>query len=129
LSLVRRELFTRLEGFDEGYLAYPEEVDFALRPRRPGAHSYSLKAARVFHTAGVSTNQVRATRPYQSLRCRLLCAYWHRPRWEAVILLAFTFTAAATVYLPRAALRGVRCDVAATAATYRRFGGDVLSHA
>jgi N-acetylglucosaminyl-diphospho-decaprenol L-rhamnosyltransferase len=123
---VQRELFARLGGFDERYFLYFEEVDFALRARRHGARSYFLKEARIFHAENVSSNQVRGTRLYHSLRSRFLFARRHWPRWQANLLVVLTLTVELTARLARAALRRSGSDVSATASAYGRLLGDLL---
>jgi hypothetical protein len=121
---VRRELFTRLGGFDERYFLYFEEVDFALRARRHGARSYFLHEARLVHAANVSTSQVRATRLHHSLRSRLLFAYQHWPGWQARVLVVLTLTVELLARLSHAALRRSGSEISATTAGYGRLLAD-----
>lgn len=123
--LVRRELFTRLGGFDERYFLYFEEVDFALRARSQGAHSYFLREASVLHVGNVSSNQVRDARLYHSLRSRLLFGYRHWPRWQANLLVVLTITLEPAARLTKAALRRSTPELSATTAAYRRLFGDL----
>lgn len=69
--LVRGELFRKLNGFDERFFVYFEEVDFSLRARRLGYSSYLLTGATAFHKGGGCTDAVKATRLFYSLRSRL----------------------------------------------------------
>jgi N-acetylglucosaminyl-diphospho-decaprenol L-rhamnosyltransferase len=126
---VRRELFTRLGGFDPRYFLYYEEVDFALRARRSGVRSYFLREAMILHAENVSSDQVPAAQLYHSLRSRRRYAEEHWPRAQAAVLLGLTLTVEATARLLRAALRGGGSDLAATVAAYRRFARDLLAHA
>jgi GT2 family glycosyltransferase len=122
---VRRDLFTRLGGFDERYFLYFEEVDLALRARRRGARSYFLKEARVFHAGNVSSNQVRGTRLYHVLRSRLLFAYEHWPRWQAAVLVVLTLSVELAARLARAVWRRDGSDLSAVAAAYDKLLGDL----
>lgn len=124
---VRRELFTRLGGFDERYFLYFEEVDFALRARGEGARSYFLREASVLHIGNVSSNQVRDVRLYHSLRSRLLFGQRHWPRWRANLLLILTLTVEPTARLASAALHRRASDVSATVVAYRRLVSDLSS--
>jgi GT2 family glycosyltransferase len=72
---VRRELFEKLEGFDERFFVYFEEVDFSLRAKRLGWASFYLATAQAFHAGGGTSNQVKAKRLFYSLRSRLLYAF------------------------------------------------------
>ncbi len=69
--LVRGELFRKLNGFDERFFVYFEEVDFSLRAKRLGCSSYLLTEATAFHKGGGCTDAVKATRLFYSLRSRL----------------------------------------------------------
>jgi hypothetical protein len=69
--LVRAELFNKLNGFDECFFVYFEEVDFSLRAKRLGYSSYLLTGATAFHKGGGCTDAVKATRLFYSLRSRL----------------------------------------------------------
>jgi len=69
--LVRGELFRKLNGFDERFFVYFEEVDFSLRARRLGYSSYLLTGATAFHKGGGCTDAVKTTRLFYSLRSRL----------------------------------------------------------
>lgn len=69
--LVRGELFRKLNGFDERFFVYFEEVDFSLRAKRLGYSSYLLAGATAFHKGGGCTDAVKATRLFYSLRSRL----------------------------------------------------------
>jgi N-acetylglucosaminyl-diphospho-decaprenol L-rhamnosyltransferase len=82
--LVRRELFESLGGFDERYFVYLEDLDFSLRARRAGWHSYYLATARAFHRGGGTSDQVRAERLVYLLRSRLQYARRHFSRAAAL---------------------------------------------
>ena len=69
--LVRRSLFDRMEGFDERFFVYFEEVDLALRARRAGFASYYCAEARAFHSGGGSSRQIKGQRLFYVLRSRL----------------------------------------------------------
>lgn len=75
--LVRRDLFIQLDGFDEQFFVYYEEVDFAYRARKAGFRSYYLNDTSAFHLGGGVSNQVKARRLFYTLRSRLLYAVKH----------------------------------------------------
>jgi N-acetylglucosaminyl-diphospho-decaprenol L-rhamnosyltransferase len=123
---VRHELFERLDGFDERYFIYFEEVDFALRARRQGARSYFLKEAKVFHQANVSTSEALAMRIHHSLRSRLLYARRHWPRRQASALVLLMLTVEPVARLGRAALRASGSELGATIVAYGRLTLDLV---
>jgi len=51
---VRRELWEALDGFDEDFWMYVEDVDFSFRAQLLGWHAAFAPAARVFHKLGGS---------------------------------------------------------------------------
>jgi len=53
--VVRREVFEKIGGLDEGYFLYFEEVDFCRRARRAGWTCWTVADARVVHREGSST--------------------------------------------------------------------------
>lgn len=123
--LVRRDLFTRLGGFDTRYFIYYEEVDFALRALQQGFRSYFLKQARILHAANVSSDQVRDVRLYHSLRSRLIYARRHWPRWQAIVLAVLTLGVELPARLTMALLRRSGSDFSATASAYGMLAGDL----
>lgn len=91
--LIRRSLFEALDGFDERFFVYLEEVDLAYRARRLGYPSYFLSHVPVYHEERVSSEQVRAQRLFYLLRSRTEYARKHWPAWQARLLAALILTA------------------------------------
>jgi GT2 family glycosyltransferase len=75
--IVRAELFRALNGFDERFFVYFEEVDFSYRALMAGYKSVYLSDARAFHAGGGVSRQVRAARLFYLLRSRLLYGLKH----------------------------------------------------
>jgi len=75
--LVREKLFCELNGFDERFFVYFEEVDFSYRAFKAGWRSYYLANCRAYHKGGGSSEQVKAKRLFYSLRSRILYGYKH----------------------------------------------------
>ncbi|RYH70069.1 MAG: glycosyltransferase family 2 protein [Alcaligenaceae bacterium] len=88
--LVRRALFESLNGFDERFFVYFEEVDFSYRARKIGWRSLYLADAQAFHLGGGTSNQVKTRRLFYSLRSRLLYAFKHFSWMNSVVVLATT---------------------------------------
>ncbi|WLW50643.1 glycosyltransferase family 2 protein [Streptomyces sp. YU58] len=119
--LVRRPLFCELDGFDERYFLYLEDVDFALRARCAGWPTYYLRQARVHHAENVSSTQLGPWRHYLMLcsRSRYAFRHWTRPR--AWLLMALTLSVEPVARLATAAVRGQWADLWTTVAVYRQF--------
>lgn len=119
--LVRRHLFTELNGFDEGYFLYMEEVDFALRARRLGRPSYHIAQARVFHAEAISSAQLGPWRHYLMLCSRTRYMLRHWPKRQAWLLIGLSLSVEPAARLLGAALRGQPVDVRGTLAVQRAF--------
>lgn len=68
--LVRAPLFWQLQGFDERFFVYFEEVDLAYRAKQLGWASLYLAEVRAFHKGGGTSDQVRGRRLFYALRSR-----------------------------------------------------------
>ncbi len=60
--LVRREALDQVEGFDEGYFMYSEELDLCRRLKEAGWRIFYLPFAQVIHYEGRSSEQAIAAR-------------------------------------------------------------------
>lgn len=88
--MVRRELFESLNGFDERFFVYLEDLDFSYRARQAGWRSVYLSDVQAFHAGGGTSNQVKAKRLFYSLRSRLLYAFKHFSWGGAVLVFLST---------------------------------------
>jgi GT2 family glycosyltransferase len=118
--VIRRSLYDALEGFDERFFVYFEEVDLSLRARQAGYRSAFFAGARAFHHGGLSSEQVKAARLFYSLRSRLLYAWKHFPRGQRYVVFAITFAIEGPARLLRAIPSGHRAIVE-TLRAYRRL--------
>jgi len=69
--LIRRDLFKKLNGFDERFFVYMDEVDLSYRANCIGFDSYFISEVKAFHQGGGSSDQIKAKRVFYSLRSRL----------------------------------------------------------
>jgi N-acetylglucosaminyl-diphospho-decaprenol L-rhamnosyltransferase len=75
--LIRSEIFRSLNGFDESFFVYFEDLDLSYRVKKLGWLSYYLADARSFHKGGGTSENIKATRLFYSLRSRILYGYKH----------------------------------------------------
>jgi len=75
--LVRHKLFESLDGFDERFFVYFEDLDFSCRARQAGWQSYYLTTAQAHHKGGGCSERVKAQRLYYSLCSRILYSNKH----------------------------------------------------
>jgi N-acetylglucosaminyl-diphospho-decaprenol L-rhamnosyltransferase len=72
--VLRREVWTRLGGFDEGFFLWYEDVDLAKRLRGGGFHNLVTGSARVGHSGAEAFVQVEPRRQ-QAIRLRSVERY------------------------------------------------------
>ncbi|MEU6354142.1 glycosyltransferase family 2 protein [Streptomyces sp. NPDC047072] len=116
--LVRRPLFVELEGFDDRFFLYFEEVDFALRASRNGWASYFLGDALVYHAEHVSSDKARGRGLRHLLCSRTLYAFLHWPHRDARLLIALTLLLELPGRIVRAGIRGSGSEIRDTAVAY-----------
>ncbi|TAL98900.1 MAG: methyltransferase domain-containing protein [Paraburkholderia sp.] len=78
--LIRRSLFTKLNGFDEHFVpAYCEDVDLAFRVRQSGKKVYYQPESTIIHYEGIShgTDTGTGIKAYQVVNQKKLRERWH----------------------------------------------------
>lgn len=116
--LVRRDLFSRLGGFDERFFVYFEEVDFAWRARAAGWRSRFLADVMAYHKGGGTTDRVKAQRLFYSLRSRILYAFKNLDSLSAWGVLLVTLLLEPLSRLGQATLRASFEDAKAVVRAY-----------
>ena len=75
--LINREILQSIGGFDESFFVYFEDLDLSYRLHKQGYRSYYLADVQSFHKGGGTSEAIKATRIFYSLRSRILYAYKH----------------------------------------------------
>jgi len=84
---VRRKLFVSLDGFDERFFVYLEDLDFSLRADRLGFKTHFIATIKSMHIAGGISRQIKAKRLFYSLRSRIIYSYKHFNFLSATLIL------------------------------------------
>ena len=79
--LIRRDLWTRLGGFDLRYFMYGEEADLCLRARRLGFRPMITPDAQIMHLVGAASASKAAKRILVT-KARVTLIRDHWPRWQ-----------------------------------------------
>jgi GT2 family glycosyltransferase len=87
---IRHSLFLKLNGFDERFFVYLEDLDLSLRSHQLGWRSIYLTDAQAFHVGGGTSRRVKAHRLFYSLRSRQIYAFKHFSRFAASVVLFST---------------------------------------
>jgi GT2 family glycosyltransferase len=85
--IVRRQVFEELEGFDERFFMYFEDLDFAFRAKKAGWQSYYLAETKALHYGGGASYQVKDKRLFYMLNSRVLYIAKHFGRLAALGIL------------------------------------------
>ena len=80
--MFKREVLIQTGLFDEDFLIYCEEVDWAWRIHKAGWHILCVPQAHVTHLGGQSTSQVRAWSMLNLWKSRLQLYDKHYPLWK-----------------------------------------------
>lgn len=117
--LIRSSLFARLEGFDERFFVYWEDVDISRRLRNLGYESVYLASAQAFHKGGGTSARVKSQRLYYSMRSRIQYGFKHfgsMDRWALVVITLMIEPIARCLHA------GARGDVAGLRNTLKGYG-------
>lgn len=85
--MIKRQVWEALEGLDERFFLYYEEIDFCLRARRAGWQTWFDPTVEIFHAIGASSETVK--RIATLARYRSLADYFakHRPNRTGLVRL------------------------------------------
>lgn len=119
--LVRRKTFLDLQGFDERFFVYWEEVDFCLRARKIGWRTYYFADSVAFHKGNGSSDRVKAKRLFYELRSRVLYAFKHFSWVEGYVILFLAAAIEPISKLMLSILRGSSENFFDTISGYRLF--------
>lgn len=124
--LMKRSLFDALEGFDEHFFVYFEDLDLSLRAYQAGYRNVYLTEAIAFHAGGGTSRQIKARRLFYSLRSRLFYGIKHFSSWQVWILMVITMSIEPVSRILYSLTKGVRCseDVANTWRAYTMLWSD-----
>lgn len=75
--IVRRTMFETLDGFDERFFLYYEDVDLCARAWQLGWRCRFYATPSAVHLGGGTTSQIKALRAFYNARSRVLYAHKH----------------------------------------------------
>jgi GT2 family glycosyltransferase len=117
--LIRSSLFDQLDGFDERFFVYSEEIDLSYRAHRLGYRSIFLADVAAYHRGCASSDKVKAKRLFYYLRSRILYAFKH---FNPAAALLFSFTTLCIEPLARLGYALARRSSTGVLETLKGFG-------
>ena len=109
--MVRRKLFKSLNGFDEDYFVYFEEVDFCLRAKKAGYKTMFLSSSNVKHIGNITSKSVPIDVLSYSLMSRLIYFKKHKSVMEFSIMLCYMFSLEFFIRSIKSILRGNKTSI------------------
>jgi GT2 family glycosyltransferase len=85
--LVRHSVYQELNGFDERFFVYYEELDFSLRAVQKGWKTCYLSDFQAYHKGGGATDAIKDIRLYYALRSQILYGFKHFNRFTAFLVM------------------------------------------
>lgn len=127
--LVRRSVFDALDGFDERFFLYLEDLDFSCRASEAGWTTWYLADAQAFHAGGGTSRQIKALRLFYALRSRLQYAHKHFGAPGLAAVAASTLVVEPVARTGQALARGAWAAVGETWSAYALLWRWLLSAA
>lgn len=115
---VRADLFRRLNGFDERFFVYLEDIDFSWRAAQNGYRCYFLAEAQMYHKGGGVSEQIKDQRLFFALRSRIQYAFKHLRPESAWAVTLVTLAVEPFLRLLRSLLHGSFAELANTASAF-----------
>jgi hypothetical protein len=89
--LVKKHLFERLDGFDESFFVYFEEVDFSRRAYELGFRTSYITEAKAYHKGGGTSEKVKGKRLFYNAQSRVIYAFKHFGLIKGLILMGLVY--------------------------------------
>jgi N-acetylglucosaminyl-diphospho-decaprenol L-rhamnosyltransferase len=127
--VIERSLFEELDGFDERFFMYFDELDLCLRARQRGARAMVASRIRIHHQVGASTDRVPGKRLFYLLRSRLRYARAHFTTPQTAALAVLMCSTEPILRLGRAAAGRGPDRVRDVLEGYARFAASLVGFA
>lgn len=89
--VIKREVFNNIQGFDERYFVYFEDLDLSKKVHTQGHKILYLPDIKAYHKGGGTSEQVKALRFFYSTRSSLIYSFKHLGIVKSVIFMFFVY--------------------------------------
>lgn len=89
--LVKKSLFEELNGYDEKFFVYIEDLDFSKRAYERGFKTVYVTEAKAYHKGGGTSEKVKGKRLFYNSQSRLIYAFKHFGLVKGFILMGFIY--------------------------------------
>jgi N-acetylglucosaminyl-diphospho-decaprenol L-rhamnosyltransferase len=124
---VRRHWYSQLQGFDQRFFVYFEEVDFCKRLIDHGQRVMYLASAKAFHRGGGTSEQVKAHRLFYSRRSRIQYSHKHFSRLQALTVTTATLVCEPLLMVIRGMIHRSPREISETLFGFRMLWADLAN--
>lgn len=89
--LIKKDIFEQLNGFDERFFVYYEELDLSKRVYDSAYKTMYLSKIQAYHKGGGTSEQVKALRFFYSTRSSLIYSFKHLGILKSIIFMFFVY--------------------------------------
>lgn len=89
--MIKRDIFERLNGFDERFFVYYEELDLSKRIKESGYKTIFVAESKAYHKGCGMSEQVKAFRFFYSTRSSLIYSFKHLGILKSMIFMLFVY--------------------------------------
>ncbi|MCX7875227.1 MAG: glycosyltransferase [Melioribacteraceae bacterium] len=89
--LMPRFLFNQLNGYDDLFFVYYDDLDLSLRAKKLGWKNYYFAEAKIYHKGGGTSDKIKATRLFYSLDSKLKYCKKHFSSINYFLIKIFVF--------------------------------------
>lgn len=89
--MIKKDIYDKLDGFDERFFVYYEELDLSKRVKDLGYKTLFISESKAYHKGGGTSENVKAKRLFYNTRSKLIYGLKHFNIIEALFLIVFTF--------------------------------------
>ena len=89
--LITKDIFEQLNGFDERFFVYYEELDLSKRVHDSGYKTMYISEIQAYHKGGGTSEQVKALRFFYSTRSSLIYSFKHLGVFKSIIFMFFVY--------------------------------------
>lgn len=119
--LIAGKTFRSVGGFDQDFFVYFEDLDLSYRLHQQGFSSYYLADIKSFHKGGGTSDSIKATRVFYSIRSRILYASKHFSWFNATTIFLASLLIEPVTRIVFALLKLAPLQVQETILAYRQL--------
>ncbi len=89
--LVKKDLFKKLNGFDERFFVYFEELEFSKRAHDLGFKTVYITESKAYHKGGGTSQKVKGKRLFYDSQSRIIYAFKHFGFVKGLLLMCIVY--------------------------------------